>query len=176
MSCVSAYNCQMTLLKIATIFGLTVCVFPMISCSVNSPKNANSLASARSDQSNSNGGAVGSNVEELALIVKVPYDAEDLVWKDFPAQKRIIAVMRLSPADSARLIADAEKIKAPEAATISSETWFPAELIAQADMSGGDELKGMAYAADQFFLEPYSKGRIIKIENTDYFELELSAK
>jgi len=44
------------------------------------------------------------------------------------------------------------------------------------ELSGDDSLKGLAYSADSFFQEPYTSGRVIRIDGTDYFVLELSAK
>jgi len=34
----------------------------------------------------------------------------------------------------------------------------------------------LSYPANAFYLEPYTDGRITRIENTDYFVLELTAK
>jgi hypothetical protein len=116
------------------------------------------------------------NVEELGMLVNVPYDAEEVAWKENEKEKRVIAVLRFSNADVARIIADAEKVRQPEAAVIQCEAWFPAELIAQGEMSGDDTLKGTAYAANTFLQEPYSAGRITHIENTAYFVLDVSAK
>ncbi|MGH7783715.1 MAG: hypothetical protein ACREO5_07740, partial [Candidatus Binatia bacterium] len=84
--------------------------------------------------------------------------------------------LRFSPENSKKFIADAEKIKAPEKVALSTETWFPPELIAQGDLSGNDNLTGMAYAANAFFQPPYVNGRITHIEDSDYFVLEVSAK
>ncbi len=157
---------------------LTLIFFSAFSpaCSGNANKAANSKGSTSSNQANVNANAVKSNIEELGLLVTVPYEAEDVVWKEYPSQKRIVAVLRFSPADSAKLIAEAEKFRKPETAAISSETWFPAELIAQSEMSGEDNLNGRSYAANQFFQEPYSSGRLIRIDNTDYFVLDITAK
>jgi hypothetical protein len=136
--------------------------------STNSPSGANQA----SDSSNS----AKTNVEELRLIATIPYEAEDVAWKENKANKKLIAVLRFSPTDSAKIVAEAERVKPPETASISSESWFPPELIAQSEMSGDDVLRGNAYAANQFFLDQYSAGRVIRIENTDYFVLELSSK
>jgi hypothetical protein len=43
-------------------------------------------------------------------------------------------------------------------------------------MSGDDSLNGVAYAADSFYQEPFTSGRIVRVDGTDYFVLELSAK
>ncbi len=116
------------------------------------------------------------NVEELGLLVSVPYETEDIVWKEDAAKKRIIAVMRFSTADSNKIVAEAERSGQGQTVEIAAETWFPDELTAQSETSGDSALKGIAYPANAFFLEPYSNGRITRIEGGDYFVLELSAK
>lgn len=167
----------MTFARSTAILALFLCAALSLACGGSANKSENSRASTSSNQANENVNAVRSNVEELGLIVNVPYEAEDIVWKEDASHKKIIAVLRFAPADSSKLVAEAEKIRLPENANIASETWFPAELIAQGEMSGGDDsLNGRSYAANQFFQEPFTSGRIVRIENTDYFVLELSAK
>lgn len=166
----------MKILKAGVILALLFCVASLASCGGSANKSANSLSATSSNQANGNANAVRSNVEELGVIVNIPFEAEDVVWKEYPSQKKLIAVLRFSTADSAKIVAEAEKIKPSEAASISSETWFPAELIAQSEMAGDDNLNGRAYAANQFFQEPYISGRVIRVENTDYFILDLTAK
>ena len=68
------------------------------------------------------------------------------------------------------------KVRAPQQTTITSESWFPPELIAQGNVTGDDALNGLSYAANAFFQDPYNDGRITRIQGTDYFILEMSAK
>lgn len=130
------------------------------------------VAQSTTDNSNS----AKTNVEDLGLLINMPQAAEEVVWKDDSEHKKLIAVLRFTPEDSKKLVADAEKIKAPEKVTLSTETWFPPELIAQGDMSGDDSLNGLAYPANAFFQPPYNEGRITHVEDSDYFVLEVSAK
>ena len=116
------------------------------------------------------------NVEELGVLVNIPYEVEDIAWKEDATDKKLIAVLRFSPADAAKVVAEAEKIRSPQPVNLSSETWFPVELIAQSAMSGDDSLNGKSYAANSFLQEPYRSGTITRVDNTDYFVLELSAK
>lgn len=121
-----------------------------------------------------NANTTKTNVEELGILVNIPYEVEDIVWKDDPTKKKLLAVLRFSPADSGKLIAEAESIRPAQQVNLPTEAWFPAELIAQSDMSGDDTLNGKSYAATNFLLEPYVTGSITRIENTDYFILEAS--
>ncbi|MBP6002950.1 MAG: hypothetical protein KA746_05900 [Pyrinomonadaceae bacterium] len=116
------------------------------------------------------------NVEELGMYLRVPYETEDIVWKEIASQRKLIAVLRFSPVDSAKVVTEAEKVGTASMVTIESESWFPDELVAQSDLSGDDTLRGQSYAADAFLQPPYNYGRITRIEGTDYFVLEATAK
>ena|ERR1043165_3804094 len=120
--------------------------------------------------------AAKTNVEELAILINVPYESEEVFWKDDPQHKRIVAVLRFPANEAQRLIADAQKIRPPQKVNINTESWFPPELVAQSDVSGDDTLSGQAYAANAFFQDAYNDGRIIKIDDSDYFVLEVNAK
>ncbi len=138
--------------------------------------NSNSQNSAASNQKADNSSAPKTNVEELGMLINVPYESEEAFWKEDASHKRIVAVLRFPTGEANRLIGDAEKIRQPQEVTIPSESWFPPELIAQGNMSGDDTLKGRSYPANAFFQDPYNDGRITRIEDTDYFILELASK
>lgn len=138
-------------------------------------KNSNVESHTGSNTSTENSNAAKTNVEELSLLVTIPYEAEDIVWKEDPAHKKITAVLRFSPEDANKITADATTRRAPQNVSLSASSWFPAELIAQSEMTGDDLLHGTSYAADAFHQEPYSTGRIVRVEGTDYFVLELTS-
>ncbi len=156
--------------------NFSIMMIAVLSLACGGPAKNSANAPSAANQKNENSNTARSNIEELRLIANIPYEAEDIAWKEDLSRKKLVAVLRFSPADSAKVVAEAERVKVPEAASISSESWFPPELIAQSEMSGDDILRGKVYAANQFFLDQYSGGRIIRIENTDYFVLELSAR
>ena len=112
------------------------------------------------------------------MSVNVPYQVNenDLVWKEFPEQKRIIAVMRLDPSDAAKAVSEATGFGTPETISLPSQKWFPDELVAQAETSGDNTLHGQSYPANAFFQPPYTSGHITRIEGTDYFVLDITAK
>ena len=151
------------------------CILTLNGCGGSS--NAGNSTSQPANQSNENANVPKTNQEELSLLINVPFETEDIEWKDDATKKEITAVLLFSSADANKTVADAEKIRPAEDVTTRVQSWFPQELIAQSEMGGGeDEVRGKAYAADQFYQEPYTTGRIIRVENTDYFIVELSAK
>jgi len=159
--------------KAAVILTLTFLVLTFISCSGTANTNtASNAAVVPADNANK----ANTNVEELSVLINVPYESEEASWKQDAEHKKLKAVLRFSEAEAKRLVDDAAKNGPPQPASITPETWFPPELIAQGAMSGDEDLKGQAYAANAFFLEPYTAGHITRIENTDYFVLELTGK
>ena len=163
----------MKILRTVVILALFLLAMLFSGCDSGN-KNAN-LSAALSNGPLENTNSAKSNVEELSLLVNVPYEAEDIVWKETANHRQIIAVLRFSNEDANKIVAKSAN-QDPQNVKLSSENWFPAELIAQSEMSGDDSLNGLAYAADRFYMEPYTSGRIVRIEGTDYFVLELSAK
>ena len=140
-------------------------------------KNANTRPAPNASNSvGENSNSAKTNVEELGLLINIPYETEDIVWKESSAHKKVVAVFRFSTADANKLVAEAEKFGPPEKVSIAVETWFPDELTAQSDMSGDSTLKGSAFPANAFYQEPYTSGKITRIEGGDYFVLELTAK
>jgi hypothetical protein len=157
--------------------SLSLFLFLVIFTSCGGPAlNSNSQNSSVANGAVDNSSASKSNVEELGMLVNVPYESEESVWKEDRTQKKLVAVLRFRPAEADRLIADAVKIKPPENVTIEPQSWFPPELVAQSETSGDDNLNGKAYAANAFFEDPYNDGRITRVEDSDYFVLEVYAK
>jgi hypothetical protein len=147
----------------------------LMACGNSSSNSANS-ANSEANQDSQSAGSARTNVEELGVLINMPFETEEALWKESPNQKKVVAVLRFSPADSNKVVAQAEKFRKPNPVSVSSETWFPPELIAQSELSGNDTLKGTAYAANDFFQPPYTDGQITRIADTDYFVLELNAK
>ncbi len=122
------------------------------------------------------------NVDELATLIKIPYESEDLVWKEFPAAadgsspRRVLAVFQFTPADAKKLIENASKVRSGSPVLITNEKWFPKELITQTEVSGEEGVHATAYAADEFLLPPFTEGTLARVDNTDFFVLEVFAK
>lgn len=154
-----------------------------VSCSSSPAGNSNS-AQTNANQSAQRSAAASDKAEELALLINLPLEPEETVWRQDPVglggdqqfSKKLTAVMQFSTEDAAKLSALVEKGSPPLTANIGTEPWFPAELIAQSDLSGDDTLKGDSFSATDFFQPPYSDGKITRVEGTNYFILELFAK
>ena len=135
-------------------------------------RNANSISTSNSAKST----PAKTNAEELRMLVIIPFETEDIVWKEDETNKKLVAVLRFSPSDAAKVVADAEKIRPAQPANLPSESWYPAELVAQSSTSGDSTLNGKSYAANNFLQPPFKTGTLTRIDNTDYFILEASAK
>ena len=156
------------------ILALLLSVASLLAC-VGGQGNATSPAATNgSNRGMGNSNSAKTNVEELGLLVKVPYATEDIVWKEYPTSKKVIAILRFSSADANKIVAEAGGI--PERTGIAVESWFPEELIAQTEMSGDNALKGVSYPATAFYQEPYTIGKITRVDGSDYFILELIAR
>ena len=159
--------------KAAVFIALMFVVSTFAGCSETSNTNTEAESAVGAPE---HANKANTNVEELGVLINVPYESDEASWKEDTAHKKVIAVLRFPEIEAKRLVDDASKIAAPQNAEIAAETWFPPELIAQSGISGEDTLTGKAYPANAFFQEPYNSGRITRIENTDYFVLELTAK
>jgi hypothetical protein len=147
----------------------------------SSTNNSNQAANANGDNANS----AKDDIDELGKIIKLPLLPEEVsYWEENSAEsggnqnaeqnKKIVAVLKFSPEKAVQLVSHIEKIKPPVDSQIDAENRFPAELIAQSQLSGDETLKGKSYAADDFLQTPYKNGKITRVENTDYFVLELT--
>lgn len=149
-------------------------------CGINTANKANTANSNTSAVNNSDATTEGvkDNAEELATLAKLPFEPEEVTWKEITAgnNRKLLAVIRFTPEDSKKIVENATKIKAGEPVSVPSERWFPAELVSQAEMSGDDQITATAYPADEFYQAPYSQGRLSRFQQSDFFILELIAK
>lgn len=156
-------------------------------CKVYDDFNAN----ANSNTANANQAISDANADtppkdsaaELGKLINLPFIPEDVDWREESAaqnsnnqaanNRRIIAVLRFSEEDAKKIVEQAEKYNPPAEATVEIQDWFPAELLVQNQISGGENLKGTAYPANDFALPPFNNGRLTRINETDFFVLEL---
>lgn len=148
-------------------------------------QNPQSNQTVNSQSSGESVNPVKDNVEELELTIKLPAHPGEVLWRedktDAPndasaaAGKKLTAVLKFAAEDAAKIVAQSETYRPATPAQIETESWFPAELIAQSELSGDETLKGNAYAANDFLQPPYADGKLTRLENSNYFVLELLA-
>ncbi len=141
----------------------------------NSNQNANSNKISNIANANANADATKDDLEDFAKVVKLPFQPEEVSWRE-SSDKKIIAVLKFSATEANNLTVQIEKQKPAQNSKLNAESWFPPELVAQSQQSGDETLKGKEYSAADFFLAPYTKGKITRIDETNYFVLELAAQ
>ena len=171
------------------ILAFIILIESFSACTNNTADNLNANLTNQSANLKANANLANDNTENLKVIIKMPFEPEEAVWledlmnkrnaenRDFSAgDKKLTAVLRFSTEDADKIVAQAETYRQPSPAEFGTEDWFPAELIAQSDLSGNETLKGIDYAAADFSHPPYIDGRLTRIENSNYFILELYTK
>lgn len=183
------YNYWMRIFETVFILTLFLAAQILTGCSstTGNQGGANPASNVDSRSAAENSNTAKDSIEELGTIVTLPIKPEEAAWREDATDKqygnastggkKLTAVLRFTPQDADKLAAERpEYAKPPLTATINPDKWFPSELIAQSDLSGDDTLKGSSYSAKDFYLAPYTEGRLIRIENTDYFILELYSR
>jgi hypothetical protein len=173
---------NLTIITLFVVLLLSACGDNDLSNTNSAAGNSNQIAGVNADNANS----TKDDIDELEKIIKLPVVPKEVnYWEEnltktvdgqklAQSGKKIVAVLKYSSENAAQLIGQIEKIKPPVDAEIDAESRFPAELIAQSQLSGDESLKGKSYAADDFFQTPYTSGKISRVENSDYFVLELT--
>lgn len=152
-------------------------------CSGNKNASVNSSISNGNQSVNSTSEiAAQDDVEELGKVIKLPfapseatYNESDLNKDKSGGNKKLVAALKFSSADANQIAASAAQYKSPAPADVDAEDWFPPELVAKSQETGDASLKGIEYAPNDFLQPPYTKGRLTRINDTDYFVLELSS-
>lgn len=146
----------------------------LISCS-GTTGNSNAVNSEAANSTNAAPAGPKDNIEEFGMLVRLPFAPEEVAWKEKPEQKKLTAVIRFSPENAQKMAAEVAKSGTPSPETVTVESWYPNELIAQGELTGESTVKGQSYPAEPFLNPPYTKGKITRIENTDYFILQISS-
>ncbi len=144
------------------------------SCSSRTANNNSATASAANASKTGQSGP-HDNIEALGMLVRLPIEPEEVAWEEKPDQKKLTAVLRFSPENAAKMAAEVAKNGQASADTLTVESWYPNELIAQGELTGESTVKGQSYTAEPFLNPPYTKGKITRVENTDYFILQISS-
>jgi hypothetical protein len=119
------------------------------------------------------------DVEELSKIIKLPAAPDEATYSEIklsggaPNNLKLVVILKFSTRDANQIATVAEGYKPPALADIDAEDWFPPELVAKSQETGDASLKGVEYAANDFLQPPYASGRLTRINDTNYFVLEL---
>lgn len=168
----------MSVLKALHIFIIvSCCALPFISCAKATDDTAanNNTTNQQPKKSPAN-----ESIDELALIIKFPFEVDEASWIETPANgetaQKLTAVLRFTTADSTKLVAELSKSGEPTAVTMQIQDWFPTELITKDEMTGSEGLSGKSYSAEVFFQPLYNSGKVVHIDETDIFIVELTVK
>ena len=167
---------------IAVVFAVS-----LSGCSAADDRNAN--VGTTNTAVNADANPTRDDVEEFEMVVKLPFHPEEVTWREEkmgkqigderppgPTDRKLTAVIQFTKDEANQIVAQAEKVKPAAPASMNAETWFPAELKAMTEISGDQTLKGSSYAANDFFQPPYLEGKLTRVENSNYFVLELFTK
>lgn len=191
-----ATRLEYVLMKLAPTIFLFASVFVgqiLVACNAGENQYDASQSSSANQSVNAqvsveNANSVKDTVEELELTVKLPAHPEEVLWREdktaaqsnvatnTQTDRKMTAILKFTAEDAAKIVAQAETYQPPTPAQIETETWFPAELKAQSELSGDETLKGNSYAANDFFQPPYETGKLTRLADSNYFILELSGK
>jgi hypothetical protein len=121
------------------------------------------------------------DIDEFEKMVRLPYYPEDVTWQETTVESspegngtKIRAILLFKQEEFEKLMALPDKQTSSGTIELEAENWFPDELVARSDFSGDRVLKGIIYPADSYLAAPYIKGRLLLLEGTDFFILEVS--
>ncbi len=146
----------------------------LLSCSA-SPSANNGTANAPENTNAAN--TAKDSVDELSMMIKLPFEPEEASWKDPQAgEKKLTAVLLYSAEDATKFASHLSAAGQPKENTINAEDWFPAELLSQSDIGGEGTLKGQSYPAGDIIQPPYTEGKVTRISDSNYFVVQLLTK
>lgn len=163
---------------LASLAGILVLVSLLVSCASDSG-NRNASNGTNRASTNANRTPAKDDIEELEGLVKVPFHPVEAVWRDETdagSVRRLVCVIRFAPDDASKVAETASRHRAAQSVELEAENWFPPELVAKSQQSGNETVKGTSYGANDFFQPPFAEGRLVRIDSTNFFVLELSAK
>ena len=158
-----------------SVFVLSVLISSLSILNCSSPANSNEANATTGNSTSAANSGPKDNIEEFADLVRLPFAPEDVTWKEASGGKSITAVVRFSPENAAKMSTEVAKNGQPATETLPVESWYPTELIAQSEMTGESTVKGESYPAEPFLNPPFTKGKISRVEGTDYFIIQISS-
>jgi hypothetical protein len=137
---------------------------------------ANSVNVSENKPANTNSNTANDSVEELRSLIQLPFEPEDLSWRQWNDQgkQKLVAVILLTP--EAYRSMNAKHGIGGTPVQVNVEQWFPSELTTMAEMNEDMTVKGNAFAANDFFQPPFVSGNVIFIPDTNYIVLDLRSE
>lgn len=165
----------MTNLRLSITLALALCVGAGTGCGGGEDQASNnSVTPVNAANAGINKTKANGSREELGMKINFAWETEDLAWRSDDSAQTLTAAFRLDP-ENAKKLSDQLQARSPGAPkNVSVEDWFPAELVAQGETSGGSSVEGTAFPADDFYQPPFTQGTITRIKDTDYFVIEVS--
>lgn len=161
---------------------LVICLIAILFISCSSGRSSKDNSSGPSNANSSRGNSIDLNenpnddIEELKKFVRVPFDAEEVVWRfvqSLTQGRRLVAVFRLG-SENIKTFAgrqSAESLGNPVLASV--EQWYPAELIAMSETTSENAVAGVAYSASEFVQSPFNRGTVTIISDSGFVILEV---
>ncbi len=165
----------MQISRLSAVVSFLLAIQILSGCSARTENSNAANTAVTTNPSNASTAGPKDNVEELGMLVRLPFEPEEVAWEEKPEQKKLIAVIRFSPENAQKMAAEVAKNGQGSIETLTVESWYPNELIAQGELTGESTVKGQSYPADSFLNPPYTTGKITRIENTDYYILQMSS-
>ncbi len=179
-----SYNDEMKFTRTISLCGWLIVIALCAACSENRDGAGNSAAHAGQNNAAKVETVVQDSLEDLDKIIKLPYLPIEATYSETVSNdnnaasgnKRLVAVLQFSAEDAAKVVVAAAQYQTPAPSDTDAEMWFPPELIAKSQETGDDFLKGIEYGANDFLLPPLTRGKLTRINDTNYFVLELTAQ
>jgi hypothetical protein len=133
--------------------------------------NSNSNTANLANASNSN--KTNDSLEDLRSLIQVPFEPEEVTWRQTDDNKRLFAVLLYIPAEHKTLVSKFTGAGTP--VQVNVEQWFPTELTTMGETSGEMTIEGKAFPATEFYNPPYVAGNAILIPETNYVILDLQS-
>ncbi len=184
MPVLSSYNIAMFTARLKSL--LIICVVSLVSNScagLSTDANNSAVNSVNANAVRNSAKKANDNAEELGLLLKLPTEPEDVVWRDEmvptgdkKTERRVTAILFYEDkAVVEKIFSDASKHGEPQPVAIDVADWYPEELKAQSEFDLDAKLSGKSYPANEFFQEPLLRGRLIRVDGTEHMILELFA-
>ncbi|HEV8591627.1 MAG TPA: hypothetical protein VGQ55_05945 [Pyrinomonadaceae bacterium] len=165
----------MRLLPLALLVSLVIAA---AGCGPSASDNTARNTSAVTASNTANTDSSNDNVEELRMLINVPFVPEDVRFQQSAGvnEKKLTAVLLYSKEDAAKLTSQLSAQGKGKPDEITTEDWFPPELLSQSDLGGESTLKGESYKADELLQPPYTAGTVTRVTDSNYFVVQLTAK